>query len=126
MKATGNLGEAIFLAEAFERGLLISQPFGDCAPYDFIIDTFKKLVKIQVKTANRSEDFYYFNLTHGNKDKPYEKGSFHYLACYCVDLKMWYIIPEKYILGMSTLKISPFSMRATKYDKFYNNWSVIT
>lgn len=123
MKSIGNMGEATFLAVASGKGLIVAHPFGDIAPYDFIIDNGNKLLKVQVKTANKCNNVYYFSCKNGATHSAYEKDSFDYLAAYCADIDTWYILPQKDILGMSTLTISPFSMRATKYDKYYENWS---
>lgn len=50
-KDRGNIGEAIVLAEAVKRGLTVSQPFGDNARYDLVIDDGESLDRVQVKTV---------------------------------------------------------------------------
>jgi hypothetical protein len=37
-KLIGERAECAFMHQALERGLIVSKPFGDSAPYDFIID----------------------------------------------------------------------------------------
>lgn len=58
------LVEAIFQVEAMKQGWIVSQPFGDNAPYDFIVDTGDRLLKVQCKHlahARGSKDAYSFN-----------------------------------------------------------------
>lgn len=49
-KQRGMISETRFLFRCTELGILISQPFGDNAPYDFIIDIDGVLKKVQCKT----------------------------------------------------------------------------
>ena len=55
-KDVGIVSELKVLTELVSKGYIVSQPYGDNAPYDFIIDTNEKLLKIQVKTSNDLED----------------------------------------------------------------------
>jgi hypothetical protein len=62
-KELGNLGEAVVLAECAKRRLTISQPFGENARYDFIIEEKDgSLSKVQVKTAAPKEDKIIFGI----------------------------------------------------------------
>ncbi|WQZ19198.1 hypothetical protein HNGLIVSP_CDS0115 [Escherichia phage 241] len=44
------IGETRFLFKCTEQGLTVSQPFGDNAPYDFVLDIEGRLYKVQCKT----------------------------------------------------------------------------
>lgn len=55
-KDIGILSELKVITELVEMGFIVSQPYGDNAPYDFIVDTGDKLLKVQVKTAIEQED----------------------------------------------------------------------
>lgn len=55
-KDVGIVSELKVLTELVSKGYIVSQPYGDNAPYDFIVDTNEKLLKIQVKTCNDLED----------------------------------------------------------------------
>lgn len=52
----GNLTEQKCFVKCLEAGYLISKPLFDNARYDFILDTGKKLLRIQVKTSTWNED----------------------------------------------------------------------
>lgn len=55
-KDIGILSELKVITELVEMGFIVSQPYGDNAPYDFIVDTGDKMLKVQVKTAMEQKD----------------------------------------------------------------------
>lgn len=48
-KAIGNITEVEFMRIFVGRGFTVSQPFGDNAQYDFILDVKDRLFKVQCK-----------------------------------------------------------------------------
>ena len=50
-KDIGILSELKVITELVSMGYIVSQPYGDNAPYDFIIDNGDKIIKVHVKTA---------------------------------------------------------------------------
>lgn len=55
-KDVGIFTELKVLTKLVSMGFIVSQPYGDNAPYDFIVDIGIKLIKIQVKTAQDKKD----------------------------------------------------------------------
>ena len=55
-KDVGILSELKVLTELVSLGCIVSQPYGDNAPYDFIVDINGRLIKVQVKTATEIEN----------------------------------------------------------------------
>lgn len=55
-KDIGILSELKVITELVSMGYIVSQPYGDNAPYDFIIDNGDKIIKVQVKTAQERKD----------------------------------------------------------------------
>lgn len=51
----GDVSEWKFILYCLEREVAISKPIGNNLPYDFIIEYNNKLLKIQVKTAYKSD-----------------------------------------------------------------------
>jgi hypothetical protein len=47
----GHLTEQKCFVKCLEMGCMVSKPLFDSARYDFILDTGKKLLKIQVKSS---------------------------------------------------------------------------
>ena len=56
-KLVGEQAECAFLYQAIKRGLVVSKPYGDSAPYDFIVDSGpyqgkpSRLWRVQVRSA---------------------------------------------------------------------------
>lgn len=88
LKITGTALELEFAAECILRGAVVSQPFGDNAHYDFLVDDEKKIYRVQVKSASAKKGGKSFsvNLTRkipkmrpkdsgaSSKSVPYEEG----------------------------------------------------
>jgi hypothetical protein len=49
-KELGDLDELAFVLAASSKGLAVSKPFGDCRRYDLIVDSGRRLLRIQVKS----------------------------------------------------------------------------
>src|SRR5271170_7763582 len=49
-KAMGELGEMVFLHKASGLGFGVAKPFGENEAYDFILDSGKRLWRVQVKS----------------------------------------------------------------------------
>ena len=65
LKIVGTILELEFAAECIRRGAIVSQPFGDNAHYDFLIDNHQRIYRVQVKAASLKADrkSYSVNLT---------------------------------------------------------------
>ena len=50
-KQYGDIAEQAVALNSLKRGWGVLQPFGDCLPYDLVLDVDGRLVKIQVKFA---------------------------------------------------------------------------
>lgn len=54
-KTKGNIGETKLIYELTKRGLQVSIPVGDNAPYDLVVEINNKLYKLQVKYSDEKE-----------------------------------------------------------------------
>jgi len=97
------VGAATVMAFALEctlRGAYVSEPFGDDAPYDLVIDPRtpdRELFRIQVKTASPKPDGSFYVNTHRRVLKkgevklvPYENGEVDFIVTKIKD--SWYFI----------------------------------
>ena len=115
-KAMGNIGEAKFLCKCVELGIPIYSSFGDNERSDFIIDYKNQLLRIQVKTSERStsEGSVVFDLTsstmhrrNGIKHK-YSLDEVDYFACYNLLTDELYLIKNQGEMSSITVRwISP-------------------
>lgn len=89
-KNIGIIAETKFVFECSKLGITVSQPFGDNASYDFIIDIDGILSRIQVKTLRKIKEGVYTFKTHssvahrGRGNKSY-KGLIDYFFAYNSD-----------------------------------------
>src|SRR6266700_1470503 len=61
-KTKGLLTALPFAAECIRRGATVSEPLGDDARYDLVVDNDETILRVQVKTASlKSPGVYYFN-----------------------------------------------------------------
>lgn len=82
----GNVSESKVLAAFIEAGFIVSIPFGNGVPYDFIVDTGERLLKVQVKTGRLRDGCILFPLRrfsgHSGKGKRYVAGEIDLFAIY--------------------------------------------
>lgn len=75
-KAQGNLGEAAALKELLKHDLIVCPPYGDNAPYDYIVDNkHGSLFKVQVKSSSQYENGAIEFKT--GRDRLNTKGNYH-------------------------------------------------
>ncbi|MBO0725942.1 MAG: hypothetical protein J2P52_10105 [Blastocatellia bacterium] len=86
-------------------------PFGNGAPYDLIVDTGKRLLKVQVKTGRLREGCVLFaaqriNGRHGTKRYKYDEGEVDLFAVYCQENELVYLAPTLGSLAEGRLRVS--------------------
>jgi hypothetical protein len=107
----GNLSESKVLTAYIQAGFTVSMPFGGGAPYDLIIDTGEKLLKVQVKTGRLRNGCVLFAAQrirghHGTQRYKYRAGEIDLFAVYCPDNDQIYIVPTLGDLAEGRLRIS--------------------
>ncbi|MFN7950010.1 MAG: group I intron-associated PD-(D/E)XK endonuclease [Blastocatellia bacterium] len=107
----GNLSESKVLTAYIEAGFLVSLPFGGGAPYDLVVDTGERLLKVQVKTGRLRNGCVLFAAQrisghHGTKRRRYEESEFDVYAVYCPDNDRVYVIPRLGDLAEGRLRVS--------------------
>jgi len=136
-KNIGELAEAKFITECLTRDLVISQPFGDNAKYDFIVDSKQGLKKVQIKstlklslpyTDKRSgkvlKQKWHFNLASGSAQKiPYALSEVDIFALHIFETNSWLIIPNKEIFPRKTVSLIPDGN--SRWNRYLNNWDAL-
>lgn len=127
-KRQGEAAEAAFLLRATELGMLVARPWGDSAPYDFIVAGRHKLHRVQVKsTAARGSRHCSFRIGVGwghHQKHAYNVACIDFLAVLIVPLRAWYIIPVRALAGRKSIRLAsdhPASRRL--FDRFREAWS---
>ena len=106
----GNISEAKVLAAYLQAGFFVSVPFGGGAPYDLIIDTGKRLFKVQVKTGRLRSGCVLFAAQRINGHQRIQRhqdgaADFGLFAIYCPDNDKIYVVRMWGTLAEGRLRI---------------------
>ncbi len=121
----GNIAELEFLVTATRKGLIVSRPTIQSTIYDFIVDSGKKMLKVQVKSCFTSGPSYGLSIGQGTTGKTsYKPDDVDVIACFIGELATWYFFPTKEIGGKVKLTLFPDSIES-KWNKYRESWSVL-
>jgi hypothetical protein len=123
-KRRGEWAEMCFMACAAERGLPVSRPYGEMAPFDFIIGDHGCLLRVQVKSTLCRRENGYACSVRGAQCCRYAADDFDLLAVLVVPERVWYIIPAELIVGKGKVFLYPNSPNA-KYAPYKEAWHLL-
>ncbi len=123
-KSQGELVELRFLLRAAELGLNVSKPYGDSAPYDFLVESGGEVFKVQVKSTGfrAAKCRAYVCATHRNSAR-YRAREVDFIAAYIISEDAWYIIPLRAISGRE-VSLHP-RFRRNKYRRYREAWDLL-
>jgi len=127
-KKRGEWVELKFMAEAAERNVPSSKPYGESENFDVVIGRPGKFVGVQVKsTSARQRNGYSCDLTTRRIHRAYAVGAFDFLAAYVIPDNAWYIIPAHVIHGKGSILLYPNSPNSlnTKYEQYREAWNLL-
>ena len=126
-KHTGELAEILFLYRATAMGMIVCQPYGDNARYDFAVDTGNQFVRVQVKSCGAPLRGNHYNLNicrHSlSGAKPYLPTEIDLLAAYLVPETRWYLFPITVLGTRLNLKIS--IENDTRFADYKEAWHLL-
>lgn len=127
-KRRGAETELLFLYEAWSRGLTVSHPYGDVAPYDCIVESAGKLSRVQVRRLSDPEHGSTVGSGHGRAHaRPYTKAEIDVLAVYAPLTPVWYLIPVEAFEGVIRLRLVPHLPHSRgKFEKWRDAWHLLT
>jgi hypothetical protein len=111
----GCLAEYKFATVAMELGFLVSFPLLNTSRYDCIIETPKGLLKIQVKSVQKSRDRSRVFIR-DTKNNNYKKKDVDFFAIYYQEKDGFFIIKNDGIT-------KSLELTSSKYSKFFNNFA---
>ncbi|MGA2696761.1 MAG: group I intron-associated PD-(D/E)XK endonuclease [Terriglobales bacterium] len=121
-KQRGEWAELRFMACAAEHGLKINKPWGDSAPYDFVVGSGGNLARVQVKsTCHHHANGYGLTI---KAAKLYAADAFDFLAAYVIPEDTWYIIPEPLVRGHAAMYLQPGREQA-RYASYQEAWQLL-
>jgi uncharacterized protein YneR len=121
-KKAGETAECYFDYLALCEGMVVSEPRGDSAPYDRIVEYNGKLTKVQIKmrsSTNSVTQKSYIVGVHKSDKTPYTAKEVDIVAIHLRNENIWYFVPIKHI--NKKMRINP---KKDKLDRFKNNWNV--
>jgi|ERR1051326_228148 hypothetical protein len=125
-KLQGEWAEVCFAARALKLGLVISKPLGDCAAYDFIVDSGRKLLRIQVRSVSRESQKGVYKVSAARGARKHRLTSRHidFIAAYVIPWDAWYIIPVAALRRRTCLHLVPHRASKRRYESFRARWSL--
>jgi PD-(D/E)XK endonuclease len=126
-KWMGEVAESAFLWKAMQLGLLVAKPWGDSARYDFIVDSGRGLLRVQVKsTGCLCEEHRYAVAAHGsNPAIPYTKDDIDFLVAFIPPEDAWYILPVEVFTPRTHLWLYPQGEHDQQYESYREAWSLL-
>ena len=110
-KELGDLGELAFILSASSKGLAVSKPFGDCRRYDLIVDSGRRLLRIQVKSLFRSVVRGDYQVRCRSRCKLnngcYSPDDIDFMALYLARRDIWYLIPIQALGTLTVVHLHP-------------------
>jgi PD-(D/E)XK endonuclease len=126
-KRTGELSEAAFLHKAVELGFRVTKPWGDSERYDFVLDSGRRLWRVQIKcTAVERAGGYHIQPIHfvyGKNKVVYTAEDIDVLAAHIVPLDVWYVVPVAALAQGRSLRLYPDDgCKTARFEKYREGW----
>ena len=127
-KRRGEWAELRFMAEAAQRGLHVSKPWGDSERYDVAVEHNGDFQRIQIKSVlGRKGPPYRCALHTANSAHPtYQRHEVDFFAVYLIRENLWYILPVQVVLDCAsrTLQFSP-AKKAHRHQPYKEAWHLL-
>lgn len=129
-KRRGEWVELQFMARAAAHGLTVSKPWGDCARYDFIVESRGKFHRVQVKSTTNAKDGAYLCNTasvnpYENFARSYTREQIDFFAFYIIPEDVWFIVPIAAMGGAKyAVYLNPRRSRG-KYFRYLEAWHLL-
>ena len=127
-KRKGELAELAFVLTAASHGLTVSKPYGESAAYDFLVQSGKRVLRIQVKACfTRYRDGFHFNL--GQHGQHYTTEDVDFLAAYIAPADLWYIIPIEVVQAVTVIAVNPGAkdrQSGARFEPYREAWYLLT
>lgn len=128
-KQQGELAEMRFMFTAAGNGFGVAKPWGDSERYDYILDSGKRLWRVQVKSTYVARAPRYTVKAGGDsspKPTPYTAKEIDFLVAYIVVEDAWYVIPVAAFSPRSRLILVPSGTnRGGRYERYREAWDLM-
>jgi hypothetical protein len=124
-KRNGEVAEAIFFAKASSLGFAVAKPWGDSERYDFILNSRRGFVSVQVKSTQRYAEGRY-RVKGGGSHRTYALDEIDFLVAYIVPEDLWYIVPIAAFASRKHLRFYPRGGRNSLLEHYREAWCLLT
>lgn len=123
-KRRGEAAEAAFLSKAISLGFEVAKPWGDSAPFDFIVNTGPNSWRVQVKSAYEKRKRRYIVKASGDKI-PYTSANVDFFVAYVVPENAWYVLPIAALGGRAGLWFYPHTGSKSRFEPYREAWCLM-
>jgi PD-(D/E)XK endonuclease len=123
-KRRGEWAELRFMAEAAQRGLSVSKPWGDSERYDVGIEHNEQYQRVQVKSVTWHQRLSYrCGIGCG---RAYKSNEIDFFAIFIVPEEVWFIVPVRVVVasGFRTICLTP-SSKKNRYEIYREAWHLL-
>ena len=126
-KVQGEWAEVSFTARAMGKGLRVAKPYGDSAPYDFIVEAGSRFLRIQVKSVSvETKKAYRVSTGRGFHAKlGYTAGEVDFFAAWVIPHDAWYIIPVQVVAQRVSLHLCPHRPSHRNCEAYKEAWHLL-
>lgn len=130
-RVRGEQVELQFVLKAVSLGFGVARPYGDTQAYDVIVESEKRLWRVQVKSTDcRYRGGYALAATHSRQSarQPYEESEIDLLAGYVIPEDLWYLIPVKKVRGHRLAYLFPRGLVTgdqAKFEAYREAWDLL-
>jgi PD-(D/E)XK endonuclease len=125
-KTKGDLGELAFSHKAASLGFGVAEPHGEDEAYDFILDSGKRLWRVQVKSIYSPFRNGYRTAGRRNNQDIYKAEEIDFLVAYIAPLDIWYVIPVNHIAASRILPFYPSGCkRGGHFECYREAWHLM-
>ena len=123
-KRRGESAEAAFLNKAISLGFEVAKPWGDSAPFDFIVNSGPKSWRVQVKSAYERRKRRYAVKCSGD-NVPYTSANIDFFVVYVVPENAWYVLPIEAIDGRAGIWFYPYKGSKSRFEVYREAWCLM-
>jgi hypothetical protein len=124
-KKLGEAVEAAFLAKALMLGFPVLKPWGDSRPYDFAVESGRRLWRVQVKCATSHRGTRCDARAAGSGEL-YTLDDLDFLAAYVIKKDLWYVVPADAFVPRATVHFNYGPHSQAMFEHYREAWCLLT
>src|SRR5579863_9621613 len=124
-KKLGEAVEAAFLAKATMMGFPVLKPWGDSRPYDFAVESGRRLWRVQVQCGTSHRGTRCEGRAAGS-GALYTLDDLDFLAAYVIGKDLWYVVPAEAFIPRATVHFNYGPRSQGMFEIYREAWCLLT